>query len=186
LAGDPNPEKVLTQLTNLPLEALEAIRQMRVAGCSEEERTKLIAVVRNLQILINRASQLVRRRPVLHDPASRDEGGDLLPEIAREILTPRFECLKLEFKQTLDAFAECFREGDCSREFPAVQGVLKAMDRSIQEVRDRNLLGNLPSETSLRLLDIVNRHHATADALNECCRSINSLQIERYWGDYSL
>lgn len=45
---------------------------------------------------------------------------------------------------------------------------------------------DLPSEASLRLLDIVNRYHATADALNECCRSINSLQIERYWGDYSL
>lgn len=109
-----------------------------------------------------------------------------MPEISREILKPRFECLKLEFKQTLDAFAERFREGDCSREFPSVQGTLKAMDRSIEKLRDGNLLANLPSEASLRLLDTVNRYHATADALNECGRSISSLRIERYWGDYSL
>jgi hypothetical protein len=52
------------------------------------------------------------------------------------------------------------------------------MDRSIQKVRDRNLFGNLPSDASLRLLDIVNRYHATADALNECCRSILYLSQE--------
>jgi hypothetical protein len=126
-----------------------------------------------------------REFEVVTGPAS--PGAKLPPSfLKREILKPRFECLRLEFKQTLDAFAECFREGDCSHEFPTIRGSLKAMDRSIEKARDRNLLGDLPSAASLRLLDIVNRYHAIADALNECCRSISSLQIERYWGDYSL
>ncbi len=44
----------------------------------------------------------------------------------------------------LDAFAECFREGDCSRELPTVDGALTEMDDAVQQIRDRNLLGNLP------------------------------------------
>jgi hypothetical protein len=60
------------------------------------------------------------------------------------------------------------------------------MDHVVQQIRDRNLLGELPPEASLRLLDVVDRYHATADALEECGRLIDSLRIERYWGDYGL
>ena len=52
--------------------------------------------------------------------------------------------------------------------------------------RDRNLLGDLPQEASLRFLDIVDRYHATADALDNCSRLTSNLRIERYWGDYGL
>jgi hypothetical protein len=101
-------------------------------------------------------------------------------------LTPQFERLEIEFKQMLDAFADCFRQGDCRRELPAVGGALTEMDHAVQQMRDRNLLGDLPPEASLRVLDLVDRYHATADALEQCGRLISSLQIQRYWGDYGL
>jgi hypothetical protein len=106
-AGDTHREKIQTQLAILPVEALQAARQIRIAGCSEEERAKLVALVRALQTLITRISQLLSRR-------------DMLPEITEQILKPQSERLEIEFKQMLDAFAECFRQGDC--QFPAAEG----------------------------------------------------------------
>jgi hypothetical protein len=38
----------------------------------------------------------------------------------------------------------------------------------------------------LRVLDLVDRYHATADALDECGRLLRTLQVQRYWGDYGL
>jgi hypothetical protein len=173
LSGEPHREKIQTQLALFPVEALQAAGQIRIAGCSEEERAKLVALIRALQTLITRISQLFSRR-------------DRLPEIAEQILKPQFERLEIEFKQMLGAFAACFSEGDCRREMPTVRGALREMDDAVQRIRDRNLLGNLPPEASLRFLDIVDRYHATADALHECSRSIRSLRIERYWGDFGL
>jgi len=100
LNGDPHREKIRTQLAMLPVEALQAARQIRIAGCSEEERAKLVALVRALQTLITRISHLLSRR-------------DMLPEITEQILKPQSERLEIEFKQMLDAFAECFHQGDC-------------------------------------------------------------------------
>jgi hypothetical protein len=60
------------------------------------------------------------------------------------------------------------------------------MDNAVQQIRDRNLLAGLPFEAPLRVLDLVERYHATADALDECSRSVGTLQIQRYWGDYGL
>jgi len=100
LNRDPHREKIQTQLAILPVEALQAARQIRIAGCGEEERAKLIALVRALQTLITRISQL---------PSLRDR----LPEITEQILKPQFERLEIEFKQMLDAFAMCFRQGNC-------------------------------------------------------------------------
>ena len=173
LNGDLHPERIRAQLSNLSVEALGAIRQIRIARCSEEERTKLVAMVRSLQTLISRVSQLISRR-------------DLLPEVTEQILRPQFERLEIEFKQMLDAFAECFREGDSAGEFPTLRGALSEMDHATQQIRDRNLLENLPYETSLRLLDLLDRYHATAEALAECSHLIGSLRIARYWGDYGL
>ncbi len=173
LGGGPHREKVLTQLTKLTVEAVGAVRQIRIAGCSEEERAKLVTLVRTLQTLICRVSQLV-------------SGRNLLPEITEQILRPQFERLEIEFKQVLEAFAECFYRGDCSREFPAIQGALTAMDHVIQQIRERDLLGDLPPEASLRFLEVVDRYHAIANTLEECGRLISSLRIERYWGDYGL
>jgi uncharacterized membrane protein YccC len=173
LSGDPHREKIQTQLAILPVEALQAVRQIRIAGCSEEEKAKLVALVRALQKLITRISQLLSRR-------------DRLPEITEQILKPQFERLEIEFKQMLDAFAECFRQGDCRLQLPTVRGALSEMDNAMQQIRDRNLLASLPFEAPLRVLDLVERYHATADALDECSRLLCTLQIQRYRGDYGL
>jgi hypothetical protein len=63
---------------------------------------------------------------------------------------------------------------------------LTAMDDAIQQIRDRNMLADLPLEAPLRMLDLVDHYHATADALDECGRLLRNLQIQRYWGDYGL
>jgi hypothetical protein len=173
LGREPHREKLLTQLTNLPVEAVGAVRQIGVAGCSAEERAKLVVVIRTLQTLISRVSQLVSRR-------------NLLPEVTERILRPQLERLEIEFKQVLETFARCFCEGDCSIEFPSVRGAVTAMNQVVQQIRDCDLLGDMPPEASLRVLDVVDRYHATADALEECGRLIGSLRIERYWGDYGL
>lgn len=186
LDGDTHREKLLAELTNLPVEALGTIHQMRLAGCPEEERAKLATLVRCLQTLVSRLSQLASGRLVHRRQATPDEGGNLLPEIIEQMVRPQFERLAIEFKQMLDAFAASFSDGDCRREMPTVRGALRGMDEAVLRIRDRNLLGNLPPGASLRFLDIVDRYHATADALHECSQSIRSLRIERYWGDFGL
>jgi hypothetical protein len=113
----------------------------------------------------------------------------MLPEITEQILQilkPQSERLEIEFKQMLDAFAECFRQGDCRLQLPTVRSALTEMDDAIQQIRDRNMLAGLPLEAPLRVLDLVERYHATADALDECGRFLCTLHIQRYWGDYGL
>jgi uncharacterized membrane protein YccC len=173
LAGDPGREKIMTQLTDLPVEALGTLPKIQLAGCSQEEKAKLTAVVRSLQRVVSRLGELVSRR-------------GLTPEIAQKILKSRFEAVEIEFLQMVDAFATCFREGDCRRGFPSVRGALMELDNTVQQIRDRDLLGHLPSEASLRFLDIIGRYHATAEALEECGRLMGALRVERYWGDYRL
>jgi Fusaric acid resistance protein family len=172
LAG-PQRENIMTQLTDLPVEALRTLRQIQLAGCSREEKTKFAAVVNSLQRLVSRLGQLVSRR-------------NLMPEIAQEILKPHFDRIEVEFKQVLDAFAEHFHEGHWPCEFPTVQGALIKLDDTVEQIRHRDLLGHLPSETTLRFLDIIDCYHATAEALQECGRLIGALQIDRYWVDFGL
>jgi uncharacterized membrane protein YccC len=176
LNGDPHREKIQTQLTILPVEARQAARQIRMAGCSEEERAKLVALVRALQTLITRISHLLSCR-------------DSLPEITEQILQilkPQFERLEIEFKQMLDALAECFRQGDCRFQLPTIGGALSEMDDAIQQIRDRKMLADLPLEAPLRVLELVEIYHAVAEALEECGRLVRTLGIQRYWGDYAL
>ena len=176
LNGNPHQEKIQTQLAILPLEALQAARQIRTAACSQEERAKLVALVRALQTLITRISHLLSRR-------------DILPETTEQILQilkPQSGSLEIEFKQMLDAFAECFRQGDCRVQLPTVRGSLSEMDDAIQQIRDRNMLADLPLEAPLRVLELVERYHASGEALEECGRLVRTLEIQRYWGDYAL
>ena len=56
---------------------------------AEEERAKLVALVRALRTLTTRVSQLLSRR-------------DMLPEITEQMLRPPFESLEIEFKQMPD------------------------------------------------------------------------------------
>ena len=60
------------------------------------------------------------------------------------------------------------------------------MDQAVQQIRDRKMLTDLTLDAPLRVLDLVDRYHATADALDECGRLLCTLQIQRYWGDYGL
>ena len=173
LAGDPDREKIMTRLTDLPVEALGTLRQIKLAGCSEEEKANLAKMIRSLQRLVSRIGQLISRRA-------------LMPAIAQEMLRPCFASVEVEFQQVLDAFAECFRRGDCRQEFPTVRGALRNMDHAVEEIRDQNLFGQLHPEASLQFLDIIDLYHAIAEALEETGRLIGSLRIERYWGDYRL
>jgi hypothetical protein len=134
LSGDPHREKILTQLAKLMVEALEAAPQIRIAGCSENERLKLVALIHSLQMLASRISQLSSLRHVLR---SLGEGGNLLPQVTEQKMRPQFEHLDIEFMQMLDAFAECFREGDCSREFPTVAGILTGSLSPGEKMRSR-------------------------------------------------
>jgi hypothetical protein len=92
----------------------------------------------------------------------------------------------MKFNQMLDAFAEGFRQGNGRLELPTFRGALTAMDDAIQQIRDRNILAGLPFDALLRVLDLVEHYHATADALEECSRLLGTLKIQRYWGDYGL
>jgi hypothetical protein len=191
LGGDPHQERIRTHLAILSLDALGALHQIRITGCSEEEKLKFTALIRALQVLVARSTQLVRRGSALRPMTIpiNNEGGlashrDIVPEITTQILRPQFERLEIEFKQMLDAFAECFRQGDCRRQLPTVRGALSEMDHAVQKLRERNLLNDLTLEAPL--LDLVDRYHATADALDECSRLLCTLQIQRYWGDYGL
>jgi hypothetical protein len=70
----------------------------------------------------------------------------------------------IDANQMLDAFAECFRQGNCRLQLPTVHGALTAMDNAIQQVRDRNMLAGLPFDAPLRVLDLVEHYHATVAA----------------------
>jgi hypothetical protein len=158
----------------LPLEALQAIRQLRTASCSGEERMRLAALVRELQTSVTRIGQLVARRGILQN----------IPEPPLRL---QFECLEAEFKHLLEAFRACFRQGDIRRPLPALQGALAGLDQAIQAVRDRHrFAGQLPSEPPWRPLELVDRYHAAAEALEGCRRVLGSLQIHRYWWDHAL
>ena len=174
LNREPHREKIQAQLAVLPLEALQAVGQLRMAGCSEEERARLAALVRGLQVLVTRMSQLVSRRALW-----------------REMVEPRlrleFDCLDVEFEQVLEAFGACFRQGDGRRPLPALQGALAGLDQAVQAVRDRHrVAGQITAEAPWQPLELVDRYHATAEALEGCGGLLGSLQLQRYWGDYAL
>ena len=173
LGGDAHREKIQTQLAILPVEALQAARQIRMSGCSEEERARLRALVRALQALVTRTTELVYRR-------------HLLPEITEPILRPQFERLEIEFEQILDVLAECFRRGDCRREFPSLRGAMAAVDQAVEKIAVSRVLLNQSLEAPVRTLDLVDHYHATGEALEECGRLARTLEIQRYWGDYAL
>src|SRR5262249_39127498 len=85
LSGDPHREKIQTQLAILPVDALQASRQIRTSGCSKKEKARISALVRALQTLVTRTTVLVSRRHIL-------------PDITEAILRPRFERIEVEFK----------------------------------------------------------------------------------------
>jgi uncharacterized membrane protein YccC len=173
LSGNTRREQIQTQLAILPVEALQATRQIRIAGCSEEERVRVGALIRALQSLVTHVTDLISRR-------------GLIPEIAEAVLRPQIERLEAGFDEMLDAFAECFRRGDCRRELPSIRGTLSQMDQAIEQFRQSRILVGQTLEIAVRTLDLVDRYHATGEAMEECSRLVRTLEIQRYWGDYGL
>jgi hypothetical protein len=108
------------------------------------------------------------------------------PEITESVPRPQLERLEVEFKQMLDAFAECFRQGNCRREFPSFRGALAAMDQAVAKIALSRILLSQSLEASVRMLDVIDRYHATGEALEECGRLVQTLEIHRYWGDFAL
>jgi uncharacterized membrane protein YccC len=170
----PHHEKIQKQLAILPVEALQASRQIRVAGCTPQEKARLGALIGALQTLSTRILVLVSRRHTL-------------PGIAQAVLRPRFERLELEFKQVLDAFAECLRQGDCRHVLPSLNGAFSETEEAAEHVRTSEMLKRYCLEASfVRVLEVVDHYRATAEALEECNRLIGALKIHRYWGHCGL
>ena len=86
----------------------------------------------------------------------------------------------------LDAFAECFRQGDCRRELPSLRDALTEMDQAVEKIRQSGILAGQSLEAAVRMLDLVDHYHATGEALEECGRLVRTLEIQRYWGDFAL
>jgi len=137
------------------------------------EEAGIGALLRQLQALVPRIGHLVSYRKNL-------------PQAAEPRLRPKLERLESEFHQMLDTFSECFRQGDCRREFPILHGAVNAMDETVQEIRQSGILNVHKVTEPLRMLDLLGRYHAIADNLEECSRLIRQLRIERYWRDYAL
>ena len=142
-------------------------------GYSEKEKAGLSALVRKLQAVVPRVGHLVSYRKNL-------------PPIAEPLLRPSLERLETEFHQILDTFSECFRRGNCQRDFPTLRGAVHAMDEIVHDIRRSGILSVHKVTEPLRMLDLVGRYHILADDLEECSRLIRELKIERYWGDYAL
>jgi uncharacterized membrane protein YccC len=173
LDGDPHEEKIQTQLAILPLEALHASRQIRIAGCSEQEKARLGALIRALQTLATRTTVLVSRKHIL-------------PAITQTILRPRFERLEVEFKQMLDAFAECLQQGDCRRELPSLDPPFGEMEGAFDSIHQGEIFKGQQLESPVRVLELMDHYLATGEALEECRRLIGTLKIHRYWGHCGL
>jgi uncharacterized membrane protein YccC len=174
LSGGTQQEKIQKQLAILPVEALHASRQIRIAGCTPQEKARLGALIRALQTLSTRTLVLASRRHTL-------------PEFAHAVLRPRFERLEAEFKQMLNTFAECFRQGDCRRALPSPNGALSEMEEAAQHLRKIQMSkGHCLEASSARALELADHYHAIAEALEECNRLIGTLKIHRYWGHCGL
>jgi hypothetical protein len=174
LNGGPDQEEIQKRLAILPIEAFQASRQIRIAGYTPQEKVRLGALVRGLQTLSTRTLVLASRR---HD----------LPEIVQAVLQPRFERLEVEFKQTLDAFAKCFRQGDCRHLLPSFNRALSEMEEAAHLIRESEILkGRCLEAPSVHVLELTDHYHATAQALEECRRLIGTLKIHRYWGHCGL
>jgi uncharacterized membrane protein YccC len=173
LRGDALGANIQTEVVMLSVEALQAARQIRMPGCSAAEKARILTFVRTLLAAGTQIRGIVSHR-------------DFLPEPARPLLRPKFERLDRGFIELLDVFADCFRQGDCRREFPSLQDGLSDMSRAVQQIRDSRILAPLKLEVPLQMLDLANRYLVTADSLEECSQLLRTLEIHRYWGDYSL
>jgi uncharacterized membrane protein YccC len=102
-------KKIQTRLALLPIEALQAAKRIRLPGFSGEEQHQFELLIRALSGLAARRMALARRRFEL-------------PAQLEALMHSELDQLEMEFGQMTDAFAGCFRKGDCRCEFPTVRG----------------------------------------------------------------
>jgi hypothetical protein len=173
LNREPHQEKIRTQLAILPVEALQATHQIRMTGFSSEERTRIIRLIRGLQSLVMQSTALICQRPQI-------------PETINAALRSEFEPLEKEFDKMLDRFALCFREGNCRRPFPSLRDALAKLEQGLETIRSSGLLADQKLDVVMHALELANRYQAIAEALEECSSALQTLQLERYLGDYAL
>jgi p-hydroxybenzoic acid efflux pump subunit AaeB len=166
-------KKVQTRLALLPIEALQAANRIRLPGFTQEQQRKFALLIRSLSGLATRRTALSR---------SRRE----LPAKLEGLVHSELDQLEIEFSQTTDAFADCFRKGDCRREFPTVSGALDGLRRRTDQIRQERLLATESLDAPIQLLEVVSRCQYFGEELEECAGLIKSLSIHRYWGDYAL
>jgi uncharacterized membrane protein YccC len=166
-------KKTQTRLALLPIEALQAAKGIRLPGFTEEERRQFELLIRALSGLAARRTALARRRFEL-------------PAKLEALVHPELDQLEVEFGQTTDAFADCFRKGDCRREFPTVRGALYGLRQRAEQIRRERTLATESIDAPIQLLEVISRGQHIGDALEECSLLIKSLSIHRYWGDYAL
>jgi hypothetical protein len=80
----------------------------------------------------------------------------------------------------------CFREGDCRRPFPSLRDALAKLDQGLEWIRDSRLLADQKLDVVMHTLELANRYQAIAEALEECSGALQTLELERYLGDYAL
>src|ERR1700730_16437897 len=166
-------KKIQTRLAILPIEALQAAKGIRLPGFTGEEQ-------RRFELLIRALSGLAARKTALAT------SGFELPAKLEALVHPELEQLEIEFGQMTDAFADCFRKGDCRREFPTVRGALDGLRLRSDRIRGERVLATESLDAPIELLEVISRCERTAETLEECARLIKSLSIHRYWGDYAL
>jgi uncharacterized membrane protein YccC len=165
--------KIQIRLALLPIEALQAAKRIQLPGFTGEEQRQFELLIRALSGLAARRTALARCR---FD----------LPAKLEALVHPELDQLEIEFGQMTDAFADCFRKGDCRREFPTVRGALDGLHLRTEQIRREHILATESLDAPIQLLEIVSRCQRIGDSLEESARLIKSLSIHRYWGDYAL
>ena len=165
--------KIQSRLALLPIEALQAAKGIRLPGFTAEEQRQFELLIRALSDLAARRTALARRRFEL-------------PAKLEALVHPELDQLEIEFGQVTDAFADCFRKGDCRREFPTVRGALHGLRLRAEQIRRERILATEGLDAPIQLLEVISRCQRIGDTLEECARLIKSLSIHRYWGDYAL
>ena len=173
LKREPHMEKIRTQLAILPVEAQQAARQIRIAGYTAAENEKICRLIRGLQALAMKSTALiVDRHP--------------LPERVKSALRPNFERLETDFHGILDVFVERLRQGDCRHPFPSLNEALNGLDQGLERVRESGVLADEKLDVLMHTLQLANRYQSTAEALEECSSILQTLELDRYVGDFAL
>ena len=166
-------KKVQTRLALLPIEALQVTKIIPLLGFTGEQQRQFELLIRALSSLAMQRTALARRRFAL--PAKLDA-----------LVHSELEQVEIEFGQMTDAFADCFRKGDCRREFPTVRGALEGLLQRAEQIRRERILASESLDAPIQLLEVISRCHGIGDTLEECASLMKSLSIHRYWGDYAL